>query len=163
MMRGWLATALLSAVCTAALAQTPSAAPAPAKPLVVAPPASAPHLVIKARSGDTAGAIALIENKVDVNATGSDGTTALHYAAYRDDVALVERLLKAGAKPNVVNQYGSTPLNEAAVVGNPAVIGKLLAAGANPNLANGDDQTPLMILARTSNVGDAHLMMLVLG
>lgn len=169
MKRGSCVVALiLAAAAPVALAQAPPAAPAaqkaepappPPKPLVVAPPASAPALVVAAKSGDTAGAIALIDQKVDVNATGRDKTTALHYAAYRDDVVLVERLLKAGAKPDAVNQYGSTPLTEAAVVGNPQVIEKLLKAGADPNLANGDDQTPLMILARTNNVAAAQLLL----
>jgi uncharacterized protein len=166
-MRRALAVALLSlAACGTALAQAPAAAPAPAaaapvpeppppKPLVAANPPSAPALVVAARTGDTAGAIALIEQKVDVNATGSDGTTALHYAVYRDDVALVDALLKARAKAQVVNEYGSSPLSEAAIVGNPSVIAKLLKAGADPNFANRDDQTPLMILARTDNVAAA--------
>ena len=146
MRRGLAAGILVAAAQTVAFAQAPVASPLPA-------------IVVAAKSGDTAGAIALIEQKVDVNATGGDGTSALHYAVYSDNVPLIDRLLRAGAKAKVVNEYGSSPLSEAAVVGNPAVIGKLLKAGADPDFANGDDQTPLMILARTENVAAAKVLL----
>jgi ankyrin repeat protein len=115
-------------------------------------------LIDAAKANDSAGALALVKDKADVNATESDGTTPLHYAVYHDDVALVDSLLKAGAKASVVNRYGSTPLLEAAVRGNPVVIEKLLKAGADPNVGNSDGQTPLMILSRTSNIGAAKLL-----
>src|SRR5690606_349926 len=66
-------------------------------------------LVEAAKAGDRERALALIEEKTDVNAAATDGTTALHYAVYHDDVELVSRLLAAGAKANVSNEYGSTP------------------------------------------------------
>jgi ankyrin repeat protein len=166
-MRHRFAAALAIVACSAAaFAQTPAApAGAPAaespveKPLVVAAAPSATPLLLAAKNGDTAGAIALIDRNADVNAAASDGTTALHYAVYRDDVALVDRLLKAKAKVTVANSYGSSPLSEAAIVGNPEVISKLLKAGADPNFANGDDQTPLMVLARTNNVAAAEALL----
>jgi uncharacterized protein len=156
--RAFAVAIVAAAAAGAAFAQNPPAAPAP-KPLVAANPPSESALVAAARSGDTAGAIALIDKKADVNAAASDGTTALHYAVYRDDVALVDRLLKAGARTQVANAYGSSPLSEAALVGNPGVIASLLKAGADPDLANGDNQTPLMILARTSNVAAAKALL----
>jgi uncharacterized protein len=115
-------------------------------------------LIDAAKANDSAGALALVKDKADVNAAESDGTTPLHYAVFHDDVALVESLLKAGAKASVVNRYGSTPLLEAAVRGNPIVIEKLLKAGADPNVGNGDGQTPLMTLSRTSNIEAAKLL-----
>jgi uncharacterized protein len=119
---------------------------------------AAASLVDAAKANDSAGALALVEDKADVNAAESDGTTPLHYAVYHDDVALVESLLKAGAKASVSNSYGSTPLSEAAVRGNPRVIELLLKAKADPNQGNADGQTPLMTLARTSNVAAAKLL-----
>jgi uncharacterized protein len=124
----------------------------------LAPVWAATTLVEAAKANDSAGALALVKDKADVNATESDGTTPLHYAVYHDDVALVESLLKAGAKASVANKYGSTPLLEAAVRGNPVVIEKLLKAGADVNAGNADGQTALMILARTSNVAAAKLL-----
>ncbi len=59
---------------------------------------------------------------------------------------------------NARNDYNSTPLSEAAVVGNAAVIRKLLKAGADVEAANADGQTALMIVARSSNVEAAKLL-----
>ena len=41
---------------------------------------------------------ALIARRTDVNASSGDGATALHWAAYNDDRAMVELLLAAGAR-----------------------------------------------------------------
>jgi ankyrin repeat protein len=123
-----------------------------------APVWAAGTLIDAAKANDSAGALALIKDKADVNVAESDGTTPLHYAVYHDDVALVETLLKAGAKASVANKFGSTPLLEAAVRGNPVVIEKLVKAGADVNAGNGDGQTALLILARTSNVETAKLL-----
>jgi uncharacterized protein len=123
-----------------------------------APAWATTSLIEAAKANDSAGALALIKDKADVNAAESDGTTPLHYAVYHDDVALVESLLKAGAKPSVANKYGSTPLLEAAVRGDAVVIEKLVKAGADVNAGNGDGQTALMILSRTSNVEAAKIL-----
>ena len=101
----------------------------------------------------------LMAQQVDVNATEPDGTTALHWAVYRNDTAQVQALLKAGAKVNVTNEFGSSPLSEAAVTGNVAVIDALLKAGADPEAPNADGQTALMVLARTSNVEAAKVLL----
>jgi ankyrin repeat protein len=111
------------------------------------------------KNGDRASALALLEQKVDINATESDGTTALHWAVYRNDEEMVDRLLKAGANVNALNEYGSAPLTEAAVTGNVKVIEKLLKAGADPEATNADSQTALMVIARTSNVEAAKLLL----
>ena len=117
-------------------------------------------LVSAARSRD-AGRVAELLTAMphaDVNERSVDGTTALHWAVYNDDAALVERLLAAGADPNVRNDYGSMPLAEAAVVGNVGILRRLLKAHADVESANPDGQTALMILARTSNVDAARLL-----
>jgi uncharacterized protein len=123
-----------------------------------APVWAAGTLIDATKANDSAGALALIKDKADVNAAESDGTTPLHYAVFHDDVALVDSLLKAGAKASVANKYGSTPLLEAAVRGNPLVIEKLVKAGADVNAGNGDGQTALLILSRTSNVEAAKFL-----
>jgi uncharacterized protein len=115
-------------------------------------------LVDAVKSGDRASALALINNKVDVNASESDGTTALHWAVQREDADLVDRLIKAGAKVNTKNDYGSSPVSEAALNGNLAILEKLLTAGGDVESPNADGQTALMILARTSNVEAARLL-----
>src|SRR5215471_2369782 len=119
---------------------------------------AAAGLVDAVKSGDRAAALALLQQKVNVNAPESDGTTALHWAVQKDDADLVDRLIKAGANVNARNDYGSTPMSEAAVNGNVAIIDKLLKAGANVESPNADGQTALMIIARTSNVEAARLL-----
>jgi uncharacterized protein len=118
-------------------------------------------LVLAARSRDSAALRALLEATppADVRQRSADGTTALHWAVYNNDVDLVERLLAAGADVNAANDYHATPLSEAAVVGNLQVVGKLLAAGADVESANADGQTALMVIARTSNVEVARLLL----
>ena len=93
-----------------------------------------------------------------MNAAESDGTTALHYAVYHDDVPLVEGLLEAGARPSVANKYGSTPLLEAAMRGDTVIIESLVKAGADVNAGNTDGQSALMTLARTSNIEAAKIL-----
>jgi ankyrin repeat protein len=120
----------------------------------------APPLISASRNRDSARAQELLTSmsRADVNARSADGTTALHWAVYNDDAALVDRLLAAGADVNARNDYFSSPLSEAAVVGNAAVIGKLLKAGADVEAANADGQTALMIVARSSNLEAAKLL-----
>jgi ankyrin repeat protein len=116
-------------------------------------------LVDAARRDDRAAALAELERGADAKDRSADGTTALHWAIYHDDVELVTRLLKAGAEPNMANNYGATPLGEAAVVANTAVIKALLDAGADVNGVGKDGETPLMVLARSSNVEAARLLL----
>ena len=88
-----------------------------------------------------------------------DGTTALHWAVYNGNVALVERLIAAGADVSVANEFGSTPLAEAATVGNAAVIEALLAAGAAVDAPGADGQTALMVVARSGNTAAAEALL----
>src|SRR5688500_1826816 len=75
------------------------------------------QLVQAVQSGNKAGALKLIDQRVDVNTPSADGTTALHWAVYQNDIELVDRLIKAGANANAKNEFGSTPMSEAAVIG----------------------------------------------
>jgi ankyrin repeat protein len=96
---------------------------------------------------------ALVKSRVDVNAPHPDGTTALHWASYHDDVRTVETLIRAGANVNATTDTGITPLwiscNTNASV---AIVRQLLEAGANPNLAPNTGETPLMWCARAGAV-----------
>ncbi len=85
------------------------------------------------------------------NKTEPDGTTALHWAAQRNDVESAEKLIRAGADVKAANRYGVTPLQMAATNGSAAMIEKLLAAGANPNTALPEGETVLMTAARTGD------------
>ena len=105
-------------------------------------------LLDAAKAGDKAAIRTLLAQKADAKATHPDGATALHWAAYHDDVDSADLLLKAGADVNAANDLGATPLGLAAQNGSSAVVRRLLAAGANPNLALMPGETPLMVAAR---------------
>src|SRR3981081_3636658 len=70
------------------------------------------------QAGHRDAALKMIAAGADVNAAQGDGTTPLHWAAYKIDADLVKALLQRGAKPDVINNYGSSPLAEAVKVGN---------------------------------------------
>jgi len=59
--------------------------------------ARAVPLIEAIKQGNTATVRTLVAQKVNVNATEPDGTTALHWAADLGDVQAVDLLLKAGA------------------------------------------------------------------
>ena len=81
--------------------------------LTVAPATAAsidPPLVRAVKDADRAAVRTLLQQRVDPNQAEPDGTTALHWAARRDDVELVRSLIRAGANVQAVNRYGVTPL-----------------------------------------------------
>jgi ankyrin repeat protein len=109
-------------------------------------------LVDAAQGGDGAGVRALLDQGADVNARQADGMTALHWAAYQDDLKTVEALVRAGADVNAVNRYGVTPLSMACANGDGRMVELLLESGADPNHALAGDETVLMIAARTGQL-----------
>jgi uncharacterized protein len=111
--------------------------------------ANRPSLIEAAKSGDKAALRELLQKKTDVNAVDADGSTALHWASYRDDVESADLLIRAGAKVNIANDLGVTPLWPASQNGSAGMVWVLLAAGANPNAALLSGETPLMVAARS--------------
>jgi ankyrin repeat protein len=99
-------------------------------------------------NGDRTALQTLLAAKVDVNAAQGDGTTALHWAAYRDDLEMARLLLKAGANVKATTRLGDyTPLFLAAKNGNAEMIDLLLKAGSDVNGATHAGTTPLMLAA----------------
>lgn len=126
---------------------------------LVANGALAATLVDAAANRDRAAALEALDAGEAATSASSDGTTALHWAAYHDDVELARRLLEAGADVVAVNAFGSTPLGEAATLANPAMLEMLLDAGANVDAPGADGQTPLMVVVRTGRVDAARLLL----
>ena len=122
-----MTTRFLRASFAALLIVIPSSRPAVA--------ASNPPLAEAARQGDGELLKTLLRQSVDVNAAGPDGTTALHWAAYRDDVDMAARLVAAGARVNASNRYGVPPLALACTNGSQKMAALLLTAGADANAA----------------------------
>jgi hypothetical protein len=85
----------------------------------------------------------------------SDANETLRYAASGGDVAEIERLIAAGADPNVfegMQGYLVTPLQRTAANGHVAAIAALLKAGARVDGADSDGITPLMLAARDGHI-----------
>jgi ankyrin repeat protein len=110
-------------------------------------------LVEAARSGDKEGLRGLLQKGANVNAAEGDGSTALHWASYHDDLETANLLLRAGAKVNAANDLGATPLWAASQNGSEAMVRRLLEAGANPNLGLMSGETPLMVASRAGAAG----------
>jgi ankyrin repeat protein len=108
-------------------------------------------LIEAARNADRSAVRALIAQGSDVNAAEPDGTTALHWASYRDDVESADAMLRAGAKVNSANDLGATPLWIASLNGSAAMVRRLLQAGANPNAALLLGETPVMVASRSGS------------
>ncbi len=94
----------------------------------------------------------LLNEMADVNASRSDGATALAWAVHRDDAEMAELLIRAGADVNAANEYGLTPLKLACTNRNAAMVEKLLQAKANPADTGGTGEPPLLTCARGGNV-----------
>lgn len=126
-----------------------------------AAPAADLRVVQAAMRGDLAAVRTLVKQKADVNAAQGDGMTALHWAAFKDDLEMVQILVQAGADIKATTRIGAqTPLFVACTTGNAAIIESLLKAGADANSINtADGQTALM---RAAASGDAEAVKMLL-
>ncbi len=104
------------------------------------------------RKPDKAEVRALLQQHLDVNAPAVDGDTALHWAAYWDDLETARLLVQSGANVNAINRYGVTPISLACTNGDAAMIDLFLKAKADLKLALPGGETPLMTAARTGKV-----------
>ena len=78
-----------------------------------------------------------------INDRDSHGLTQLYRAARHGNRALVAKLLKKGADPNVSSACGFYPLPIAAFWGEVKIVEMLLEAGADPSVTNESGWTPL--------------------
>ncbi len=121
--------------------------------LLASSPAADIRLADQAMEGNLDGVRWLLSQQVDVNSAQADGMTALHWAAYRDDLEMAEILLAAKANPEPSTRVGAvTPLILAARNGSPSLIAALLKAGADPSKAASTGGSPLMAAATAGNV-----------
>ena len=116
-------------------------------------------LVDAARHSDRAALRALLDEGANVDTAEADGTTALHWASYRDDVASADLLIAAGADVDAANDLGATPLWAAGQNGSAAMVARLLDAGAEPNAPLLSGETPVMVAARSGSADVVRLLL----
>ena len=108
-----------------------------------------PSLVEAARNGNSQALSLLLRKQAPVNAADGDGSTALLWVCYRDEVESARLLIAAGADVNAANDLGATPLWAASQNGSDGMVRLLLEAGAKPDAALQSGETPLMVAARS--------------
>jgi ankyrin repeat protein len=116
-------------------------------------------IVAAAKRDDIATVRTLIAKRENVNVRGSDGSSALLWAAYNGNSEMSRALIAAGAEVNAPNRYGITPLLQASRIGDATVMGALLKAGADPKLAHPQGETPLMAAAKSGSVPAVRLLL----
>ncbi|KAH7479051.1 hypothetical protein KRP22_010898 [Phytophthora ramorum] len=94
-----------------------------------------------------------IANKIDIDANGSDGRNALHWACTLHRTSICHVLLKKGASIGKKDRDGWTPLHWASRVGNLDIVRLLAKYGANLNVQDRWGTTPLMLTV----VGESKL------
>jgi len=104
-----------------------------------------------ARRADADAVRVLITDGADVNARTGDGSTALLWASYKDDLASADLLIRAGADVTLANDLGATPIWAASRNGSAAMVETLLSAGADPDAPLLLGETPLVTASRSGN------------
>ena len=117
------------------------------------------YLADAAEHGDRAAVRELIAQGAAVNAAQVDGMTALHWAAYNDDLETAQLLIGARADVEATSRYGVSPLSLAATNGNAAMIKALLDAGADANTTRLGGETVLMTASRTGKVDAVRVLL----
>ena len=101
-----------------------------------------------AMEGNSVNVKQLISGNTDVNASLSDGRTALMLAAFNGHVSVMDLLLNAGAEVDLKDEYGRTALMYASTGPFPDAVRLLLENGADPNIVDTEEQySPLMFAA----------------
>ena len=120
--------------------------------LILAVPVDTP-VADATRDGDIETVRSLLKQGVDVNAAQGDGMTALHWAAFTDNVEIAQMLIYAGANVEAGTRLNSiTPLFMAAQNGSPSMVETLVGGGADPNATMSTGTTPLMMSAASGSV-----------
>jgi ankyrin repeat protein len=106
------------------------------------------RLIQAVKNNDPESVAHLLKEHVDVNARHGDGSTALAWAAYQDNLAIADLLIRSGANVSAASEDGATPLHLACTNRSARMVERLVAAGANANAKLLNGETALMTCAR---------------
>jgi len=112
-----------------------------------------------AKSGDWAAMQTALKERRSAGDPLADGTTALHWAAFRGNREAIETLIRAGAAVDATDDNGIAPLALASANGDEAIATLLLNAGARPNLARPSGETPLMSASRSGSLPTVNALL----
>ncbi len=119
-----------------------------------------PRVADAAMQGDRAAIQSLLKQHAGVNVPQGDGMTALHWAAFKDDLEMAKMLLAAGANVKAVTREEAIPpLLLACTNGDAAMIEAFLKAGADANAVNSNGTTALMTAAASGNADAVKLLL----
>jgi len=117
------------------------------------------RLIQAVDKGDAKAVRALMAQHVPLNASDSDGSTALHHAVKNNNTEIADLLIASGASVKAATRYNITPLALACANGNATMIDRLLKAGADPNGTSEEGQTALMTAALAGKVDAIKLLL----
>ena len=110
-------------------------------------PDASKQFIKAAKSGDVEKLRILLDADANlIHTRDTDGSTALHCAAWKGHQATVTFLLSAGADVNIHSNnehWGTTPLHAAAHANQAAIAQMLIENGADVNAQDKDGKTPL--------------------
>ncbi len=111
-----------------------------------------------ARCGQAAEAEEAIHLGADLGARDPHGMTALHHAASRGSLSIVQLLIKYGAPLDTVDDTGMAPLHSAVIHDRTGVVSKLLAAGCAVDIIDARGFTPLHHAASSGQLAMVRLL-----
>jgi ankyrin repeat protein len=120
------------------------------------------RLINAVKNNDLKAVRSLLTQHVDVNTSEPDGSTALHWAAQRNNLEIADLLIAAGANAKAATRYNITPLFLASTNGNAPLIEHLLKTGVDANSTSEQGETALMTAA-LNGTADAVRVLLMHG
>ena len=109
--------------------------------------------------GDREAVRSLLDSGAKIDVAGADGTTALIWAAHRNDTGWPLFCCAQAPTSRPPTSYGATALYAAAANADPEIAAMLLAAGADANARLLSGETPLMEAAERGNLETLRVLL----
>eukprot|EP01132_Coremiostelium_polycephalum_P011133 gene11133-13633_t len=94
-----------------------------------------------------------------INESDANRRTALYFATYNNNKAIVDLLLENGADPNISDFDGYTPLMNAIKVGNTDIAKKLINSGSDIDAVSKEGFTPLHLALLSNDQAIAEILL----